>query len=66
MKADLKALDSSRIVVAATDHGNKPYNQIPDALCFNTYPGWYGGKVEEMDGRISADRSRNSATAASP
>ena len=54
IKADIEALDSSRIVVAATDHGNKPYNQIPTALCYNTYPGWYGGKPTDMGGRISA------------
>ena len=53
LKEDIKALDSSRLIVAATDHNNQPYNQVPDALCFNTYPGWYGGKAEQMAGRIA-------------
>ncbi|MHB1922616.1 MAG: glycoside hydrolase family 2 protein [Chitinophagaceae bacterium] len=38
-----KGMDSSRIVVAASDHGNKYYNHIPDEIGFNTYPGWYYG-----------------------
>ena len=52
LKADCEALDASRIIVAATDHNDKAYNQIPEALCLNTYPGWYGGKPEQMGGRI--------------
>ena len=53
LKADIKALDDTRIVVGATDHSHKPFNQIPDALCYNAYPGWYGGKVTDMAGRIN-------------
>ncbi len=53
LKSDLRQLDPSRIIVAATDHNDKPYNQIPDALCRNTYPGWYGGKPSDMTGIIS-------------
>ena len=53
LKSDLRQFDASRIVVAATDHNNRPYNQVPDALCFNTYPGWYGGKAADMAGKIS-------------
>ena len=53
LKADCEALDASRIIVAATDHHNKPYNQVPDALCLNAYPGWYGGKAEGMAGQIN-------------
>ena len=52
LKEDIKALDSSRIIVAATDHNNQAYNHIPEALCLNTYPGWYGGKPEQMGGHI--------------
>ncbi len=53
LKADCEALDASRIIVAASDHHNKPYNQIPAALCLNAYPGWYGGKAEQMEDQIS-------------
>ncbi len=53
LKNDIRQLDTSRIIVGATDHNNKPYNQIPDALCYNTYPGWYGGKARDMAGKIS-------------
>ena len=53
LKEDCAALDSSRIIVAASDHNKQPYNQVPDALCLNTCPGWYGGKAEQMAGRIA-------------
>ena len=52
LKSDIRQLDPSRIVVAATDHNDKPYNQIPDALCYNTYPGWYGGKATDLASKI--------------
>jgi beta-galactosidase len=41
LKAEVKELDSSRVIVAATDHMNKSYNLIPDWTCYNIYPGWY-------------------------
>jgi beta-galactosidase len=41
LKAEFKELDSSRVIVAATDHMNKSYNLIPDWTCYNIYPGWY-------------------------
>ena len=53
LKSDIRQFDTSRIVVAATDHNDKPYNQIPDALCYNAYPGWYGGRASDMANRIS-------------
>ena len=52
LKSEIEGLDSSRIVVGATNHANKPYNQVPQALCFNSYPGWYGGKAKNMAGTI--------------
>ena len=42
LKAVVTGLDSSRLIVSATDHMNKAYNLIPDWTCYNTYPGWYG------------------------
>ena len=42
LKSAVKELDSSRIIVAASDHYNKSYNLIPDHVAFNQYPGWYG------------------------
>lgn len=30
-----------RIIAAASNKGKRFYNQYPDALCFNNYPGWY-------------------------
>jgi beta-galactosidase len=43
LKHIARDLDTSRIIVAASDHGDMYYNQIPDAICYNTYPGWYKG-----------------------
>jgi beta-galactosidase len=43
LKHIARDLDTSRIIVAASDHGNVYYNHIPDAICYNTYPGWYSG-----------------------
>ncbi len=48
LKAVAKELDPSRLIVAASDHRKKAYNQIPDHLCYNAYPGWYGGTPEQM------------------
>lgn len=30
-----------RIIAAASNKGKRFYNQYPEALCFNNYPGWY-------------------------
>lgn len=42
LKAEITSLDASRVIVAATDHFGKSYNQIADWTCYNIYPGWYG------------------------
>jgi beta-galactosidase len=42
LKSVVQELDQSRLIVAASDHYNKPYNKIPDYISFNQYPGWYG------------------------
>ncbi len=49
LKAVIHELDPSRIDVGASDHNNRPYNQIPTGICFNCYPGWYGkGRPEDI------------------
>lgn len=42
------AEDPSRFTVAASNIQGRPENSIPDHLAFNAYPGWYGGKPEDM------------------
>lgn len=57
LKHAIRSLDpSSRVIVAASDHGLRAYNKIPDAICFNNYPGWYHGnypKKECYEGKLS-------------
>ena len=53
LKAEVKELDSSRVIVAATDHPNKSYNLIPDWTCFNIYPGWYRPATPGPDDTIT-------------
>lgn len=38
-----RELDPIRVVAAASDHGERYYNKIPDEIGFNNYPGWYVG-----------------------
>ena len=53
LKALILGLDSSRVIVAATDHLNKPYNLIADWTCYNTYPGWYNPAAPGPDALIN-------------
>ncbi len=48
LKSVIQEVDSSRLIVAATNQLDRPFNQIPDHLCFNSYPGWYSGTVDRM------------------
>ena len=41
---------SCRLVVGASDHGLRAHNQIPEATCFNNYPGWYHGNFPKEEG----------------
>jgi len=41
LKSVIQSMDSSRLIVAASDHYRKNYNRIPDFVAFNQYPGWY-------------------------
>ena len=41
-------LDPTRYTVAAPNHRNRPEKMIPDVIAFNSYPGWYGGKADDM------------------
>ncbi|MBQ6137840.1 MAG: hypothetical protein IJI73_10780 [Kiritimatiellae bacterium] len=50
VKRELKGLDPSRQVVAASDRpAKRRLNDIPDELAFNAYPGWYGDTTMEED-----------------
>ena len=50
VKRELKRLDPSRPVVAASDRpAKRRLNDIPEALAFNAYPGWYGDTTMEQD-----------------
>lgn len=42
------AEDPSRFTVAATNHDNRPFNDVPDYLAYNTYPGWYWAEPASM------------------
>ncbi|MGB8352448.1 MAG: glycoside hydrolase family 2 TIM barrel-domain containing protein [Chthoniobacteraceae bacterium] len=49
LKDVIHELDPSRIDVGASDHNSRAYNRIPTAICFNSYPGWYGkGMPDDM------------------
>jgi beta-galactosidase len=49
LKSVIGELDSTRLVVAASNHHDRPFNTVPDHLCFNSYPGWYAGRVDELN-----------------
>lgn len=52
-KDRIKEIDPGRIVVAASNQGGRhELNRIPEALAFNTYPGWYGGGPKGMEAFI--------------
>ena len=53
VKAVISGLDSSRLIVAASDHMTKSYNLVPDWTCYNAYPGWYGGAPPGLTGTIA-------------
>jgi beta-galactosidase len=50
LKSVIQELDSSRLIVGASDHYKRTYNQIPDHTAFNIYPGWYNkfGTLDSM------------------
>ncbi len=41
LKAVIKEIDPSRLIVAATNANYESFNQIADHTTFNLYPGWY-------------------------
>jgi beta-galactosidase len=47
------AEDSTRFTVAAPNKRERPEKSVPDQIAFNAYPGWYGGKPEDMTGSLS-------------
>lgn len=53
LRDGIRAIDSScRIIVGASDHGLRPHNLIPEATCFNNYPGWYHGNFPKVEGYV--------------
>jgi len=40
--------DPTRYTVAAANRQARPEKSIPNVLAFNSYPGWYSGKPEDM------------------
>ncbi len=54
LKAVVQELDTTRVIVAATDHNKRTFNLIPDHTAFNMYPGWYG-KFGTMEANIQTD-----------
>lgn len=51
LRDGIRAIDSScRIIVGASDHGLRAHNRIPEATCFNNYPGWYHGNFPKEEG----------------
>ena len=51
LRDGIRDIDSTcRIVVGASDHGLRAHNQIPEATCFNNYPGWYHGNYPKEEG----------------
>lgn len=46
----MRARDPSRPIVAASDRpAKRRLNDLPDALAFNAYPGWYGDTTMRQD-----------------
>jgi beta-galactosidase len=41
LKQIAKTEGGQRITVGASNTGDRYFSQIPDAICFNNYPGWY-------------------------
>lgn len=51
LRDGIRELDkTSRFIVGASDHGNRPHNLIPEITCFNNYPGWYHGNFPKEEG----------------
>jgi len=54
LKAIARNLDGTRPIVGASDHYHSTYNKIPDFIAFNSYLGWYGGSVADVDAFIES------------
>jgi beta-galactosidase len=58
LKDVIQELDPSRIDVAASNHPMSSFNKIPTAICFNTYPGWYGKEMPDAMAKFIDDRAK--------
>ncbi len=51
LRDGIREIDPScRLIVGASDHGQRYYNKLPEATCFNNYPGWYTGNFPHEEG----------------
>ncbi len=57
VKELIRSLDPRPIVAASNNPKKKELNAIPDALGFNMYPGWYGGKSTDLGRQIEEWRT---------
>jgi beta-galactosidase len=53
LKQVVQEIDPSRLIVAATNQNNQAFNQVPDWICWNLYPGWYGDYSSGMTANIA-------------
>ncbi len=59
VKELIRTLDPRPIVAASNSPKRTELNAIPDALGFNMYPGWYGGRSSDLGAKIEAWRTAN-------
>lgn len=58
----IRSLDSRPVVAASNSPKKAGLNAIPDALGFNMYPGWYGGRSSDLGAQIESWRTANGRT----
>jgi len=63
LKSVVQELDSSRLIVCASDNLKQSFTQIADHPCYNKYPGWYSpfGRMGEMIKNCAADAGKRIA-----
>ena len=59
VKELIRSLDPRPVVAASNNPKKTDLNAIPDALGFNMYPGWYGGRSSDLGDRIEEWRLAN-------
>ena len=59
VKELIRSLDPRPVVAASNNPKKTELNAIPDALGFNMYPGWYGGRSSDLGAMIEEWRTAN-------